>query len=128
MIESVDPAYRSLGAKFYMNDAQLNGCRSILDNYGRPFWDSLQGDEPKLYGYPVVVDQNIPNLVASTAGGPVFGHLQSAMVLRQVEGAGIQRLTERYADFLQVGYIGFSRFDIRSNDLRAAVTVKPAAA
>ena len=74
----------------------------------------------------MVVDQNIPNLAASTTGGPIFGHLQSAMVKRTVKGAGVLRLTERYADFLQVGYIGFMRTDIRSKDLRAAVTVKPA--
>ena len=42
-------------------------------------------------------------------------------------GASILRLQERYADFLAVGYIGFVRTDIRSNDMRAAVTVKPAA-
>jgi hypothetical protein len=37
------------------------------------------------------------------------------------------RLTERYADYLAVGYLGFARVDMRSNDLRAAVTVRPAA-
>jgi hypothetical protein len=37
------------------------------------------------------------------------------------------RLNERYADFLAVGYLGFVRLDFRSNDLRAAVTVKAAA-
>ncbi len=127
MIKSVDPAYRSLGAKFYMNDDQLQGMRALVDNYGRPFYGSLQGGEPSLYGYDVVVDNNIPNLTASTTGGPIFGHLQSAMVLRTVKGAGMLRLEERYADFLQVGFIGYMRVDMRSNDLRAAVTVKPAA-
>jgi hypothetical protein len=29
------------------------------------------------------------------------------------------RLDERYADFLQVGFLGFVRMDSRSNDLRA---------
>lgn len=37
------------------------------------------------------------------------------------------KLTERYADYLQVGYLGYLRADSRSNDLRAVVTVKPAA-
>jgi len=37
------------------------------------------------------------------------------------------RLQERYADYFAVGYIGHYRLDIRSNDLRAAVTVKAAA-
>jgi len=37
------------------------------------------------------------------------------------------RLTERYADYLQIGYLGYLRADMRSNDMRAAATVKPAA-
>jgi HK97 family phage major capsid protein len=127
MIESVDPAYRMLGAKFYLNDAQLQGMRAIVDGFGRPLYPTLQGDAPSLYGYPVVVDMNLPNLTLSTVGGPVFGYLPAAMVLRRVKGASILRLEERYADFLQVGFIGFERIDIRANDLRAAVTVKPAA-
>jgi hypothetical protein len=49
------------------------------------------------------------------------------MVQRNVRDTGVLRLTERYADFLAYGFIGYSRVDIRSNDLRAAVTVKAAA-
>jgi HK97 family phage major capsid protein len=128
MVKSVDRAYRSQGAKWYMNDQQLAGMRLIVDGFGRPYYPTLQDDvNPMLMNYPVVVDNNIPNLTASTTGGPVFGHLRSAMVLRTVKGAGLLRLEERYADFLQVGYIGYMRIDIRSNDLRAAVTVQPAA-
>jgi hypothetical protein len=41
--------------------------------------------------------------------------------------ANMLRLTERYADYLQIGYIGYLRVDMRSNDLRTAVTVKAAA-
>lgn len=127
LIESVDPAYRALGAKFYFNDSMLQGMRGIVDGYGRPLYDSLQGDNPSLYGYKVTVDNTIPNLAASATQGPIFGHLPSAMVLRQVAGAGVMRLDERYADFLQVGYLAWNRFDIKSNDLRAAATVKAAA-
>lgn len=131
MIAAVDPAYRALGAKFYFNDNQLLGLRVQVDANGRPLMNLQDGLTPgaptTLYGYPIQVDQNIPNLTASTAGGPIFGHLKSAMVKRTVNQSGLLRLTERYADVLQVGYIGYMRFDTRSNDLRAAVTVKPAA-
>lgn len=127
MVRAVDPAYRALGAKFYMNDYQITAMKSLLDGFGRPFWPTLWEPEPTLSGYPVVIDNNIPNLAASTTGGPIFGHVQSAMVLRRVNQAGLLRLDQRYADFLQIGYIGYMRLDIRSNDLRAAVTVKPSA-
>ena len=130
MIAAVDPAYRALGAGFFMNDNQLLGLRSEVDANGRPLinlQDGLSGDAhiTTLFGFPVTVDPNIPNLTASTTGGPVFGHLSSAMVKRTVTQSGLLRLTERYADALQVGYIGYMRWDTRSNDLRAAVTVKP---
>ena len=127
MIAAVDPAYRSLGAGFYMNDQQALNEMSVTDAYGHPLWQPSPqlGSPDRLYNYPVTVDNNIPNLVASTAGGPIFGHLPSAMVCRTVNQAGLLRLTERYADFLQVGFIGYMRLDTRSNDLRAAVVVKP---
>jgi len=144
MIQSVDPAYRNAPdgtatAKFYMNDAQLAGMRSVVDQYGRPLLQdpTHESGVPTIYGYPVVIDNNIPALAASTAGGPVFGNLKNAMVFRVVRTdarvvantgpANMMRLSERYADYLAVGYLGYLRCDIRSNDLRAAVTVKPAA-
>lgn len=131
MIAAVDPAYREMGATWYLNDNQLMGLRGQVDSNGRPLLnliDGLSGGPAyELLGYPVKVDQNIPNLAASSAGGPIFGHLRSAMVKRTVTQSGLMRLNERYADFLQIGFIGYQRWDMRSNDLRAAVTVKPAA-
>lgn len=128
VLRSVDKAYRSLGAKWYMSDVTLQNTRLITNGFGDPYYPELQDDtDPKLYGYPVVVDNNIAPLTASTASGVVFGHLESAMVCRRVNGAGILRLTERFADFLQVGYLGYERLDTRSNDLRAATVVVPAA-
>lgn len=134
MIASVDPAYRGLGAKFYMNDAQLLGLRGQTDANGRPLVNLQDGVTPgvptSIWGYEVVVDNNIPNLAVNaqttTAGtiGPIFGHLQSAMVLRKVLDMTIMRLTERYADTMQVGYLGYLRWDSRSNDPRAAVCVR----
>lgn len=143
MIQSVDPAYRNDAdgnptASFYVNDAHLAGLRNLVDNYGRPLLIMPnQGGVPTLWGYNVVVDNNIPNLAASTTGGPCFGNLQAAMVMRVVRSdarivanvnpASVMRLTERYADYLAIGYLGYIRMDIRSNDMRAAVTVRPAA-
>jgi HK97 family phage major capsid protein len=131
MIAAIDPAYRNQGAKFYFNDMQVLGLRGQTDSNGRPLINLqdglMQGSPGRLWNYDIEIDPNIPALAASTTGGPVFGHLQSAMVLRTVNQAGLLRLTERYADFLQIGFIGFARWDIRSNDLRAAVTVKAAA-
>jgi HK97 family phage major capsid protein len=125
MIATVDPAYRNTGrCIFVANDITLAMLRSITDAYGHPLWSPAvaPGQPDTLYGYPVVVDQNTSNVstTASTAGGLLFGDFKTAMVARQVNGATMMRLTERYADYLQIGYLGYIRMDARSNDLRAA--------
>ena len=124
MITYVDPAYRDNGnCTWVMNDSSLQAQRAVASTTGFPLWepDVHTGgtSSGRIYHYPVVIDQNVANLTASTTSGPIFGSLDHAMVLRQVNQAGILRLVERYADFLQVGYIGYERWDARSNDLRA---------
>jgi HK97 family phage major capsid protein len=141
MVKGVDPAYYPQ-SKFYMNATQAWNTRSIVDGEGRSLLNFANGfsadnvQNPnyssgsavaELLGFPVVIDNNIPNLTASTTGGPVFGSLQHAMVYRQVRNAGLMRLNERYADFFAIGYLLYMRCDMRSNDLRAAITVKAAA-
>lgn len=130
LIASVDPAYYP-SAAFYVNQNQLIGLRSQVDANGRPLLnlqDGIsQGFSAVMFGFPVKLDQNIPDLTASTAGGPIFGALNAAMVLRTVNQGSVMRLTERYADFLEVGFIGFVRFDSVPNDLRAAAGVLAAA-
>lgn len=125
MISTVDPAYRKSGrCIFVANDITLAMLRRITDAYGHPLWSPnvVPGQPDTLYGYPAVIDQNMSNVstVASTPGGLLFGDFKVAMVGRQVNGATMMRLTERYADYLQVGYLGYVRMDARSNDLRAA--------
>lgn len=122
---TVDPAYRKSGRCIWvMNDATGAMIRTITDAYGHPLWQpSVQPGAPDMIsGYPVVIDQNTSavSTTASTSGGLLFGDFKTAMVVRQVNGAHTMRLTERYADFLQVGFLGYVRADARSNDLRAA--------
>lgn len=130
MVNSVDPAYWPASA-WYLSPAQLNNMASIVDANGRPLIDFARGFEDgaagRLLGFPVYAVPEIPALTASTVGGPVFGAMANAMVMRTVQpGTSVMRLDQRWADYLAVGYIAYHRFDIRSNDLRAAVTVKPA--
>jgi HK97 family phage major capsid protein len=147
MIQAVDPAYYPTSA-WYFNSTQIWNERGVVDSEGRPLLNfdfGFDNDDPiagadassegainppiaKLFGFPVFVDNGIPALTASTTGGPIFGSMQHAMVARTVRnGVSVMRLNERYADYLAVGWLGWGRYEIRSNDLRAAVTVKPAA-
>lgn len=133
MREFVDPAYRAAGqCRFVFSSGTLSKLRSICDGFGRPLWNpSVQVNEhDNLYGDPYFIDQNVGEIgtVANTVGSLMYGDFSRAMVVRQVRNAGSMRLTERYAEFLQVGYLSYVRMDARSNDLRAAVIYKTPAA
>ena len=153
LLKAVDPAYYPSSA-FYMNSTMAWNMRTVTDGNGRPllnFANGLSADDVRnpnynsaaavaqLFGFPVILDNNLPSLSANTTSGVLFGDLKKAMVLRlvrndaridtghpdangsqAVQPTGSMRLTERYADYLQVGYLGYLRFDMRSNHLRAA--------
>jgi HK97 family phage major capsid protein len=142
MVQNVDPAYYP-NSKWFFNSTMAWNLRQVVDSNGRPilnFMNGFSADDvtsadythgsavAQLFGFPVVIDNAIGNLAASTVGGPIFGDLSRAMVMRTVkDSTTVLRLSERYADYLAIGYLGFSRVDMRSNDLRAAITARPAA-
>jgi HK97 family phage major capsid protein len=128
MIGAVDVAYRQSGrCTWIMNDTQVQLQRTLTDGFGHPLWEpNTQAGQPDvILGYPVTVDNNSPSVSTASAGnvggGITFGDIKTAMVVRQVDMAGTMRLTERYADYLQVGFLGYVRMDAQPNDLRAVV-------
>ena len=126
IIGAIDPSYWPR-AKWYFNPQQWAQTLLLADSSKRPLLEPVAGGARELLGFPVVISNTIPNLTASTTGGPVFGDLSRAMLHRVVDGTWLKTLRERYADFGQIGYIGFQRHDFRGLDSRAAVTVKAAA-
>lgn len=110
LIHSVDPSYRRNGA-FMMADSTLKALKKLVDTEGRPLWSpGIAVAEPDtLGGYRYVVNQDMP-AIASAAKAMTFGD-HSAYHVRDVVGAQLVRLNERYADFLQVGFMAFSRHD-----------------
>lgn len=116
---SVDPAYRRDG-KFMMHDTSLRVIRKIKDTTGRPIF--LPGYESgigvavpdTLLGREYVINQDMPQMAAN-AKSIIFGRLDKYKV-RLVRSAGVLRLTERYAEKLQVGFITFLRGDGRLLD------------
>lgn len=126
MKAGVNSAYWN-NAAWYFSPVQLVNQQNLADSYGRPLYPTLLDPNPTLMGHPVRTVAEIPALVASTSGGQVFGDLERAMIRRSVDSASLMVLHERYADARQVGYYGYVRVDHRSNDLRAACTVRAAA-
>ncbi|MFF9129125.1 phage major capsid protein [Streptomyces sp. NPDC014806] len=113
---SIDPAYRG-SAQWAMSDQALKMVRKLKDSQGRPLWEpSVQAGVPSvLMGSSVLIDNGIPAPAAS-AKSIGYGNIHAAYVVRQVAGGQMMRLDERYADFLQVGFLGFLRLDAKPDD------------
>jgi len=125
----VDPAYRGRG-QYVLSDTALRELRKIKDTTGRPLWvPAIAGGIPStINGHRYTVDNSLPAF-ADDASPIVFGDIEAAYLVRMVNGAQVLRLTERYADYLQVGFLGFQRLDAVVQDAAAAakLTIKAAA-
>ena len=107
---SVNPAYRMVG-EWLLADGALKGIKKLKDGEGRPLWvPGVAVREPDtILGHRFAVDMNIPT--PATAAIPVYFGDFSKFHIRDVGGMTLLRLTERYAEYLQVGFLMFSRHD-----------------
>jgi HK97 family phage major capsid protein len=118
---SVDPAYRTASCRFMFNDTELKLIKKLVDGQNRPLWQpaltsSLQDgagvidNKPKILGYSYIINSDMASPAAS-ANSILFGDF-SAFKVREVSGGTtVLRLAERYADYLQIGFTAFQRFD-----------------
>ena len=121
---SVDRAYRvQPGAGWMFNDSTLKAIKQLQDGSSRPIWlpglSGLAGriESDTLLNYPYFVNND---MAAMTTGNKtiLFGALKKYIV-RRVKGVTVLRLVERYADYFQVGFIAFARFDGQLKDAGA---------
>lgn len=124
---SVDPAYRG-SAQYAMNDLTLAAIRKLKDSQNRPLWvPSVAGGLPStINGRPYTIDNKLP-APAANAKSILFGDFKTGYIARRVSGAQVLRLSERYADFLQVGFFGFARWDGVIQDAAAVKAYKHSA-
>ncbi|MFF9625441.1 phage major capsid protein [Streptomyces griseosporeus] len=121
LIHSVDPAYRNSGrAQFMLNDATLGAARKLKDTQNRPLWEpSVQVGVPDgLLGYGYTINQDMP-VMAANAKSILFGDFYAGYLIRDVQDVQMLRLAERYADYLQVGFLAFARTDGTPQDTAA---------
>lgn len=107
---AVDPTYRR-GAKYIIHDNTLKTIKQLLDKYGRPLWvPGIAVNAPDtILGYEYVINQSMPQISAGNTT-MLFGALQK-FIMRKVRDLSVLRLDERFADYGEVAYIGFSRID-----------------
>lgn len=119
LVHSIDPAYRASGCRWMMHDSSLKVARKLKDTQGRPIflpgYDGLAGAmSDQLLGYDISINQDMP-VMAASAKSIAFGRIDKYKI-RMVKETTIMRLTERYADNLQVAFLLFARADGRLLD------------
>jgi HK97 family phage major capsid protein len=94
-----------------MHDSTLKLLKEILDKYGRPLFQPgiTVGAPDTLNGYPYSINNDLP-AVALNSKSLLFGQF-SKYTVRRVREVAIVKLSERYADYGQVAFIGFARYD-----------------
>jgi HK97 family phage major capsid protein len=110
---SVDPAYR-IGAQWMFHDSTLRILKGLVDTQNRPLFlptlGGIAGAAPAtIMGYPYVINQDVA-VMAANARSIAFGRLDKYKI-RLVRQVQVLRLSERYADRLQVGFVAFLRGD-----------------
>jgi HK97 family phage major capsid protein len=108
---SVDPAYRK-NARYMFADGTLKIIKKLKDSQGRYLWQpglTVNKEPDTINGYVYTVNQDMP-AVAASAKSILFGDF-SDYYIRRVTGAQVLRLTERYADYNQTGFVAFQRWD-----------------
>lgn len=130
LLHSVDPLYRqdpTVGWQF--NDSTLKLLRKIKDTDGNYIWqpaDARSQEPAQILGVQYFINQDMADVGAS-AKSVIFGAMNRYLV-RRVREFAVRRLVERYADFYQVGFLGFTRFDGELLDVNAVKhLVHPAA-
>ena len=121
---SVDPAYRYNSTTAWMfSDAILKNLKKLVDSNNRPLWQpgltasfqngdgiTFSGSQPRILDHPYLLNQDMAT-PAPNAYTVLFGDMSKFKVREVAGGATLLRLVERYADYLQQGFIGFRRFD-----------------
>lgn len=112
LTEALDPAYAGGNLKWMMHQSARKAVRKLKGSDGQYLWQPSiqQGIPSTIAGFPVVINNDMPTLAASSKS-ILFGDIRQAYVIRIVRGLTVLRLVERYADYLQVGFLAFERAD-----------------
>lgn len=109
---SVNRAYRSLGADYMCSDTTLRIMKEMTTdaNQNRPLWlPALTRGGPEIFDSDeVIVNDDVADGTSTKA--LIYGKLNEYWINAPL-GIQIMRLTERFAEFHQVGFLAFARAD-----------------
>ena len=106
---ALDPGYE-MNATWQMNSFTRGLLLGVTDTLGRPLFipDPSSGAFDRLLGRPVKLNQSLANPAAASKS-LLYGDFRAGYVFRVDGDLAIKRLNERYADTLEVGFIGYLR-------------------
>lgn len=110
---SVDPAYRDDPSCGYMaHDNIILELRLLKDGGSRYLWQPglMDGRPDRFNGRPFAINQHMDSALAASNKTLLFGKM-SAYKVRRVRQLVLLRLTERFAETRQEGFIAFERAD-----------------
>ncbi|WP_035430869.1 phage major capsid protein [Bacillus sp. UNC322MFChir4.1] len=107
---SVNPLYRTNG-EWMFNDNTLKAIRKLKDSTGAPLWQpGLVASEPdKILGKPYIINTDMADMAAN-AKSILFGDFANYFI-RDVMDLMIVRISEKYIESGQIGFVAFSRQD-----------------
>lgn len=123
LIHSVDKAYRmNPSFRMVMNDKTLSEIRKLAFGTGddRPLYqegNATAGEPTRVEGIPIIINNAMPDV--ATGNKPIAVADFSKFIIRQAGSYSFRRLDERYADNLQVAFLGYARFDSQVIDAAA---------
>ena len=109
--EGLNPVTSGGGAKYMFHDSTLRFIKTLKDKYGRPLWTpGIAINAPDtINGYTYSINNDMAVLAAG-ATTVAFGALDKYLI-RRVKDLAVLRLDERFADYGQVAFLGFARYD-----------------
>ncbi len=106
----LDPLYEQ-DAAWYMAKSTRNYVMGLLDTLNRPLFlpNPQTGMLDEIIGKPIKLSAYLPTATVATNMGVVLGDLREGYLLRDDGEMTIQRLDERFADQLMVGFLAYTR-------------------
>lgn len=123
---AIDPAIRPF-CSYMFHDNILQALRLLKDTTGRPIWQPsmVAGSPSTVNGSPFVINQDMASAITTGQLTMVYGRLTD-YVIRRVRQIQVMKLSERFAEKLQYGFLGYTRADgrLRRPTAAARCTVK----
>lgn len=130
LVRATLPAYADQGAKWLVHKAFKNRVHdSISRAAGGNTIETIGGRPMAAYlGDEIVVSQKMPGGLATNYNNVVmalYGNFELGAILGDRRGFEVQVLRERYAEYRQIGIIGWERFDFVCHDVGTTSAAGP---